>query len=109
MESIVDEINQDLLDVGWGPDHIGLDGLERKWRVGSHQQQTKESTLTKWNLCSMASGAGDDETFTGGLDNSDMIRSDLDRWHAHFELLDRLDLAVGTSDSCDASMSAQVR
>ena len=44
---VVDEIPLDLLDLGSGSEQIGLDRLGREWRVGSLQQQTKESTLAK--------------------------------------------------------------
>jgi hypothetical protein len=56
----------------------------------------------------MTSGAGDDEPFSRGFDDGDMMCSDLDRWHASVDLLFRFDLAVGASDSCDPSMSAHV-
>jgi hypothetical protein len=35
VEPVVDGIPQDLLDLGSGPDHIGLDRFGREWRVGS--------------------------------------------------------------------------
>jgi hypothetical protein len=38
MASIVEEVVQDLLDLGRGPDHIGLDRLGRKRRFGSLHQ-----------------------------------------------------------------------
>jgi hypothetical protein len=57
----------------------------------------------------MTSGAYDDEPLSRGFNDGDMICSDLDRWDASVDLLFRFDLAVGASDSCDPSMSAQVR
>ena len=41
VEPVVEEIAQDLLDMGRGPDHICLDRLGREWRVTSLHQQTE--------------------------------------------------------------------
>ena len=108
MESTIYEVAQDLLDMGRGPDHIYLDRLGRKWSVNSLYQQPEQSTLTKRNLGSMTSGAGHDQPFTRGFDDSDVVCSDLDRWHAHVDLFFGLDRTTQASGPFDPSMSAQV-